>query len=575
MEKIRIAMAQINSTVGDFEGNLEKITEYINKARRSHADVIIFPELAICGYPPEDLILRTSFIRQNRIYLEKVASEAQDIAVVVGFVEARNHIYNSAAFIYDSRVYGTYRKVFLPNYGVFDEKRYFSSGPESPIFEFGNVSLGINICEDIWIPDGPAARQAVSGAGIILDINASPYQLGKWKLRENMISTRAADNAVYICYVNCVGGQDELIFEGGSLAFDPDGNMITRGKFFEEDYIVVDLDSKLPYRKRLHDLRITERLNFHREKEPVQKVVVPVNLKTRFKKHPIIPEITRKPLVAEEVYRAVMLGIKDYIYKNGFKKAVLGISGGIDSALVASLACDALGSENVTGILMPTRFTSIESKEDAIQLAANLNFKLFEIPIDKIYQHYLDQLEPVFEGLPVDVTEQNIQARIRGNLLMAFSNKFGALVLATGNKSEFSVGYSTLYGDMAGAIAPIKDIPKLMVYELAKYRNTIKIIIPARILVKAPTAELAEDQKDSDFLPPYDILDPILAGLVEEDKNIEELVEDGFEEATVRDVARMLIASEYKRRQGPPGIKVTSRAFGRDRRFPITNRFVE
>ena len=573
MNKIRIAAIQMNSTVGDFEGNRNKILHHINNAVKAKADIVVFPELAITGYPPEDIVMRTDFIERNMEALKTIADGSKDIGVVVGYIERQEKLYNSAAFIYDGRVYGTYRKMFLPNYGVFDEKRYFSSGKKVPVFEFGKIALGINICEDIWYPNGPAATQAVMGAGIILNLNASPYHIGKWKFRKRMVSTRAADNAAYVVYVNMVGGQDELIFEGGSMVFDPTGEMIARAPFFKEDMILVDLDTDFPFRTRMHDLRVLERMNHPVNDLATFREVIPIH--DINEKETVLPSLEISPdmTLEEEVYKSLVLGVKDYTGKNGFKKAIIGLSGGIDSAIVLTIAVDAMGAENVTTMFMPSRYSSEESREDACQLAKNLGVEFLEVPIDSIFREYLEQLKPILKDSEPDVTEMNIQARIRGNLLMAYSNKLGAIVLTTGNKSEMAVGYATLYGDMAGGFAVIKDIPKTLVYAISHYRNSLGAVIPDRILEKAPTAELAENQKDTDDLPPYSVLDPILKALVEQDLKIEDIIEMGYDEPTVRKVAGMLQLSEYKRRQAPPGIKITSRAFGKDRRYPITNKF--
>ncbi len=573
MKKIRIAAVQMNSTVGDFEGNRDKILHHINNAVKAEADIVVFPEMAITGYPPEDIVTRTDFIEKNMEALKSIADGSKDIGVVVGYIERQEKLYNSAALIYDGRIHGTYRKMFLPNYGVFDEKRYFSPGKRVPVFEFGKVTLGINICEDVWYPNGPAATQAVMGAGIILNLNASPYHIGKWKFRKRMVSTRASDNAAYIIYVNMVGGQDELVFEGGSMIFDPAGEMIARAPFFKEDMILADLDTDFPFRTRMHDLRVLERMNHPINDLTTFREVIPIHEKSR--KASTVPPlaISHDMSLEEEVYKSLVLGVKDYTSKNGFKKAIIGLSGGIDSAIVLAIAVDAMGAENITAMFMPSKYSSTESREDAVQLAKNLGVEILEVPIDSIFREYLEQLKPILKDSKPDVTEMNLQARIRGNLLMAYSNKLGAIVLTTGNKSEMAVGYATLYGDMAGGFAVIKDIPKTLVYEISHYRNGIRAVIPQRILEKAPTAELAENQKDTDDLPPYSVLDPILKALVEQDLKIEDIIELGYDEATVRKVARMLQFSEYKRRQAPPGIKITSRAFGRDRRYPITNRF--
>ncbi len=574
MHTLRIALAQINSTVGDIAGNTEKIIEAIEKARNQEVQVVVFPELAVTGYPPEDLVLRTDFIDENHRAMDRIRSATGDIAAVVGFIEEDSHIYNSSAFIYDRRIYGTQRKSFLPNYGVFDEKRYFYPAREISTFSFGRTVFGINICEDIWYPDGPAAAQAVAGAGIILNLNASPYHAGKWKQRERMISTRAADNAVYLIYVNSVGGQDELIFEGGSMVFAPDGSRVAQGAFFEEDLLVVDLEPDLPFRVRLHDLRLMERASRCRGDRKIVHHTVPVSRPAKVTSGATRDDKWRQMSTEEEIYSALVLGIHDYVKKNRFHQVALGISGGIDSALVAALACEALGPENVTGIFMPTRYTSEASREDAQKLSKSLGFNYLEIPIDKTFQGYLDMLAPVFADREPDITEENLQARIRGNILMAYSNKFGHLILTTGNKSEMAVGYATLYGDMAGGFAVIKDISKTMVYQLADRINREREVIPERIISRPPSAELKDNQKDSDSLPPYDVLDPILAGLIEEDRDLEEIISSGYDPATVRKVAGLVHRSEYKRRQAPPGIKITARSFGRDRRIPITNGFV-
>ncbi|MCE1246709.1 MAG: NAD+ synthase [Firmicutes bacterium] len=573
MNILRAALCQINTTVGDFKGNRDRIIDYIEKARKAEADVAVFPELCITGYPPEDLVLRTDFINANLEALEQVAAASKNIAVVVGFVERHEQVYNSAAFIYDGRIYGIYRKMFLPNYGVFDEKRHFSAGQQASTFTFGDTVFGVNICEDIWYPNGPAALQTEAGAGIILNLNASPYQTGKWKFRERMISTRASDNAAYVLYVNAVGGQDELIYEGGSIVLDPTGEKIARGKFFEEDLILVDLEPELPFRTRLHDLRLRERMSIPGLDSMVSNYVIPVPDKPRKKTFFPSAQLAFSPPVDEEIYKALVLGVRDYVIKNGFKQVVIGISGGIDSALVAAIAVDALGQDNVTGIFMPSKYTSDISRDDSFKLAENLGFKLLSIPIDDMFVQYEKALNPWFKGLEEDVTEQNIQARIRGNLLMAYSNKFGALVLTTGNKSEMAVGYATLYGDMAGGFAVIKDIPKTTVYEMANYRNASGEVIPQRIITRPPSAELKEDQQDTDSLPPYDILDPILKALIEEDRDLADIVSMGYDKDVVARVAKLVHISEYKRRQAPPGIKISPRAFGRDRRIPITNKF--
>jgi NAD+ synthase (glutamine-hydrolysing) len=572
MRSLRIALAQINPTVGDLEGNVAKIIGYIREAKKSGAGVVAFPELAITGYPPEDLLLKKQFIDDNLAALKKVQKNVGDIIAIVGFVDRKDDIYNAAALLFDKKVIDIYHKKYLPNYGVFDEYRYFQAGVRCPVYGTGETWIGINICEDIWYPEGPARTQSLAGAEVIININASPYHTGKGKVREHMLSTRASDNLVAIAYLNTVGGQDELVFDGQSLVLDHDGNVIAKGKQFEEDLIVIDLDLEGIMIKRLHaPLRKREVMKLG--KGAFEKIAIPVKKPEQKKQSIKSVEITDlEP--QEEIYRALVLGTADYINKNGFKGVIIGLSGGIDSALVATVAVDALGKDNVRGLFMPSPYTSGESREDAHALAANLGIKIIEIPINDIFLSYLSALKQAFRQLPADVTEENLQARIRGNILMAFSNKFGWLVLTTGNKSEMSVGYATLYGDMAGGFAVIKDVPKTMVYELCRWRNNQnKKIIPDRIFHKDPSAELRPDQKDTDSLPPYPELDPILKAYIEEDKSMEEILSFGCGPECVHKVIRMIDTSEYKRRQAPPGIKITSRAFGRDRRFPLTNKY--
>ncbi|MBM4144800.1 MAG: NAD+ synthase [Nitrospira sp.] len=573
MRTLRIALAQINPTVGDLEGNSSKIIDYIKKAKTAGSDLVAFPELAITGYPPEDLLLKTQFIDDNLNALKKVRKNVGDITAIVGFVDRKNDIYNAAAVIYNKNIIDTYHKMYLPNYGVFDEYRYFQSGARRPIYRIGNTWIGINICEDIWYPEGPARVQALAGAEVIININASPYHIGKGKFREDMLSTRASDNLVFVAYLNTIGGQDELVFDGHSLILDQNGEIISRGKQFEEDLMIVDLDLEGVLMSRLHNPRRRQEV-IRLEKGAAEKIIIPIGKRSRKKgiPHPATYKVF-DPL--EEVYKALILGTSDYVHKNGFKGVVIGLSGGIDSALVASLAVDALGKENVTGLFMPSPYTSAESREDAYALAGNIGIKLIEIPVTNIFRGYLDQLKEIFNGLPVDTTEENLQARIRGNLLMAYSNKFGKLVLTTGNKSEMSVGYATLYGDMAGGFAVIKDVPKTMVYDICKWKNDNEAspVIPERIFCKEPSAELRPGQKDTDTLPPYQALDPVLKAYIEDDKSFDEILSLGCEHECVRNIIGMIDRSEYKRRQAPPGIKITPRAFGRDRRFPITNKY--
>lgn len=571
MKKIRIAIAQINTAVGDLKGNVRKIISYIKKAKMRNADIIAFPELAITGYPPEDLLLKPQFIKDNISALEAVRLVTTDITAIVGFVDRGEGIFNAAAIISNGRIIDIYHKRYLPNYGVFDEYRYFKAGKRFPIYNFGGISFGVNICEDIWYERGPALIQAMSGANLIITINASPYHMSKASFRENLVLNRVKEcNATFI-YINMVGGQDELVFDGGSFIAAADGDITARGKQFKEELIIADLEIKetgkrpsAESKKHLQGLLL--------EGESIETITIPVKL-TR--KH--VPELMRKKSdlmsLHEEVYHALVLGTKDYVRKNGFSKVIIGISGGIDSALVAVIATDALGRENVKGLFMPSRYTSKESYEDAYAVGKNLGIEILTIPIDDIFTAYLKTLSENFKGTRTDVTEENIQARIRGNILMAFSNKFGWLVLTTGNKSEMSIGYATLYGDMAGGFAVIKDVPKTLVYKLCKWRNKKNTVIPERILWKEPSAELKPDQRDTDTLPPYPVLDPILKAYVEEDKSFDEIMKMGCEIECVQKVIQMIDYSEYKRRQSPPGIKITPRAFGKDRRFPITNRY--
>ncbi|OGC76044.1 MAG: NAD+ synthase [candidate division Zixibacteria bacterium RBG_16_50_21] len=577
MRPFRLALAQINCTVGDLTGNVKKIKQFIQKAKTWEADLVAFPELAVTGYPPEDLLLKSSFIQDNLKALNQVVKSTVGITAVVGFVDKNSDIYNAAALIHNRKLAGVYYKKFLPNYGVFDEYRYFKEGKEFPVYLIRGAKIGINICEDIWYPEGPAYYQATyGGAELIININASPYHLGKWKTREKMLSTRAFDNELYVAYVNLVGGQDELVFDGHSMVFEPGGKLKASGKQFEEDLIILDLDLDAALKTRLHDPRARRESPEAGEEEKL------VNLKTIAEQSPSMkkrelpaPQIMR-PNPVKEIYDALVLGTGDYVRKNGFKKVVIGLSGGIDSALVAAIAADALGKENVVGVFMPSEFTAKSSFEDAGVLAKNLGIQQLEIPIGPLYHTYLKDLEKTFKGRKFDITEENIQARIRGNILMALSNKFGWLVLTTGNKSELACGYATLYGDMAGGFAVIKDIFKTMVYKLARYRNEKgrRKILTDSLLKKPPSAELRKDQKDTDALPPYEILDPILKAYVEEDQSPEEIVKLGYNLKLVNRVITMVDRSEYKRRQAPPGVKVTARAFGKDRRLPITNRYL-
>ncbi len=577
MRNIRFAMAQINSTVGELSGNTKKIVEFIDRAQSLGVDLLTFPELAITGYPPEDLLLKPQFIRQNRECLNRIVEHSSKMAVVTGFVDSDGDIYNAAAVLYNKRLIGIYRKSHLPNYGVFDEHRYFQAGKECLVFTIYGIGVGITICEDIWYETGPAAVQAYAGARLLVNISASPYHAGKGFLRERMLATRATDNVAIVAYNNLVGGQDELVFDGNSVVFNEKGELIARGRQFEEDLVVVDLNVESVFRSQLHDPRRRKETPWVKEAlERVTRVEVPGEDHVEVK--PPLPTRQGERLSdIAEIYQALVLGVRDYVRKNGFEKVVIGLSGGVDSSLVAAIAVDSLGADNVIGVSMPSRYSSPGSRSDAESLARNLGMEFMVIPIERVFSSYLETLADSFKKAQPDITEENIQARIRGNILFALSNKFGWLVLACSNKSETATGYTTIYGDMAGGFIPLKDAPKTLVYRLAQYRNQRegRETIPAGVLTKAPSAELRPGQKDTDTLPPYEILDPILKAYVEDDLAIDEIVAMGFDRDTVVEVARSVDRSEYKRRQTAPGIKMTPRDFGRDRRLPITNRFRE
>lgn len=577
MGSLRLGLAQLNVTVGDLEGNLKAITDHIKQARAEQVDLLLFPELTLTGYPPEDLLLQPSFIQANLSHLKKLIPKSKGLTVVVGFVDRDHDLYNAAAILCEGKWVGTYHKAKLPNYGVFDEYRYFRPGREFPIFTDGNVRLGITICEDLWHPAGPIEAEVRQGrADVVINLMASPYHLTKGAEREAMFATRALDYQVILAYCNHVGGQDELIFDGRSSIFNAKGELLARAKSFEEDLLVADVDLTGLLRHRLREPRLrlaSDQLSAgsYQLKSNGCEIPLPRPLMSEKKSSLLKPRISLSPQGPEEVYHALALGTRDYVKKNGFERVAIGLSGGIDSALVACLAVDALDRKNVIGVFMPSHISSKESREDAEKLAENLGIRLIELPIDDIFTSSLKTLAAVFGKKAPDKTEENLQARIRGMLLMALSNKFGWLVLATGNKSEFSVGYATLYGDMAGGLAVLKDIPKTLVYELAQWRNAENPIIPRRVFQKAPTAELRPCQKDEDDLPaPYRMLDPILKAYVEEDCSVDEIVQRGFPKEVVQRVAHLVNQSEYKRRQAPIGLKVTPRAFGKDRRFPIT-----
>ncbi|QFY41346.1 NAD+ synthase [Candidatus Methylospira mobilis] len=533
--RLRIAIAQVNLLVGAIAGNAEKLIRRAQEARDRHqADVVVFPELSLTGYPPEDLLLRPDFLDQIDAALQQVAAQTRGIAVVLGFPEpAGDKLYNSALVIRAGERICVYRKHALPNYGVFDEKRYFAAGSEAAVFELQGVTLGLTICEDVWV-GGVVEQAAAAGAQIVLNLNASPFSIGKDREREDVVAQRVETAQVPVVYANLVGGQDELIFDGASFAMNADGTVVFRAPACEEHLGLIDFDGR---------------------------ALLPGFCA------PALPE-------AELVYRALVLGIRDYVAKNGFEGAVLGLSGGIDSALTLALAVDALGADRVMAVLMPSRYTADISIIDARLEAEALGVAYHQIPIMPAVDAFTQMLAPVFAGAAADATEENLQARARGVLLMAISNKTGRMLLTTGNKSEMSVGYATLYGDMAGGFAPLKDIPKLLVYRLSEYRNTLAPVIPLRVIERPPSAELAPDQKDEDSLPPYAVLDPILALYIEEDQSIEAIIALGFERRDVERVVAMVDRNEYKRRQAPPGIKVSPRAFGRDRRYPITSGFI-
>ncbi|HKW06517.1 MAG TPA: NAD+ synthase [Candidatus Dormibacteraeota bacterium] len=568
---MRIALAQINPTVGDLTGNARLIMDWIGRARSQGADLVCFPELAITGYPPEDLVLKPSFVRDNIAALHTIAATAKDIAVVVGFVDEEGDIFNSAAFIDKGEVRAVYHKVFLPNYGVFDEKRYFAPGHRAPILDFRGERLGLSVCEDCWFPAGPMAWEADHGAQLLVNINGSPYHYGKRAPREAMVAGRARDYVSWVAWVNTVGGQDELVFDGNSVVIDPKGRVVARAGSFVEELLVYDIDLRQPLHRPTENLRREAQAAEGLELE-VSEVMVDAPDPDR--NRPSIKKELATPLEgAAEIYAAVVLGTADYMRKQGFQKAVIGMSGGVDSALTAAIACDALGPQNVIGVRMTSRHTSQESIDDAGMTAENLDMQLMDFSIEPPHEGFEEILAPVFKGTEPGVAEENVQPRIRSTILHALSNKFGYIVLSTGNKSELATGYGTLYGDIAGGYAVLKDITKTTVYELCRYRNTLGPAVPERVMSKAPSAELRPGQKDTDSLPPYEELDPILKGYIEDDLSPEELVAAGHNPATVTRVIQLVDRSEYKRRQAPPGVKITPRAFGRDRRMPIVNRY--
>ena len=575
MRKFRLALAQIDVAVGDLEGNAKKIIEYIGRAREVGADLVAFPEMAIPGYPPEDLLFKPQFIRENLARLEQITAASKGIAVVTGFIDSDRDVYNAAAFIYDGQLIGKYHKMYLPNYGVFDEDRYFKTGTKCPVYTINGTPVGVNICEDIWYATGPTVVQRAAGAELIVNINGSPFHAGKRSFREKMLATRAADNGLFVAYVNLVGGQDELVFDGDSMIYDPEGEAVAHANQFREELLVADLDVESVFRSRLRDPRPRKERDRMLD-EIGTPVLVDVSGYSANGEKPDIPEQDRAAFdEVGEVYEALVLGTRDYVRKCGFSKVLIALSGGIDSTIVAAIAVDALGSENVVVIAMPSRYSSEGSVSDAKTLADNLGIEMWTVPIEEPFTAFLNTLSPHFEGTEWGVAEENIQSRIRGNLIMAMSNKFGWLVLTTGNKSEMATGYATIYGDMAGGYAVIKDVPKILVYELCRYRNRVagKDLIPQTVIDKPPSAELRPDQVDEDSLPPYSVLDPILKAYVEDDLSYDEIIGVGYSEEDVKRAITLVDRNEYKRRQAPPGIKITPRNFGRDRRMPIANRY--
>ena len=575
MRKFRLALAQIDVAVGDLEGNAKKIIEYIGRAREVGADLVAFPEMAIPGYPPEDLLFKPQFIQENLARLEQITAASKGIAVVTGFIDSDRDVYNAAAFIYDGQLIGKYHKMYLPNYGVFDEDRYFKTGTKCPVYTINGTPVGVNICEDIWYATGPTVVQRAAGAELIVNINGSPFHAGKRSFREKMLATRAADNGLFVAYVNLVGGQDELVFDGDSMIYDPEGEAVAHASQFREELLVADLDVESVFRSRLRDPRLRKERDRMLD-EIGTPVLVDVSGYSANGEKPDIPEQDRAAFdEVGEVYEALVLGTRDYVRKCGFSKVLIALSGGIDSTIVAAIAVDDLGSENVVVIAMPSRYSSEGSVSDAKTLADNLGIEMWTVPIEEPFTAFLNTLSPHFEGTEWGVAEENIQSRIRGNLIMAMSNKFGWLVLTTGNKSEMATGYATIYGDMAGGYAVIKDVPKILVYELCRYRNRVagKDLIPQTVIDKPPSAELRPDQFDEDSLPPYSVLDPILKAYVEDDLSYDEIIGLGYSEEDVKRAITLVDRNEYKRRQAPPGIKITPRNFGRDRRMPIANRY--
>jgi NAD+ synthase (glutamine-hydrolysing) len=576
---LRVGLAQINPTVGDLRGNARKITDYIARARDEGAALVVFPELTLSGYPPEDLLLKTSFLDAAQLAIRELAAQTRDIVAIVGYPEQADDVYNTAAVLADGEVVATYRKMYLPNYGVFDEQRYFQSGAEAAIVEVNDVPIGISICEDIWEPGPPAMSEALAGAQVIVNLSASPYRAGYGARRERMLVQRAVDYLAAVVFVNIIGGQDELVFDGHSLAIDQDGQVLARAPQFEEALTLCTVDPRAIAAARLRDTR--HRVNVRRQRRAAAIAEPPVFTLATVSTDPSKePEVVSGDVAGmlspdAEIYAALRTGLRDYVDKNRFEHVVIALSGGIDSALAALLANDALGPERVTCVSMPSLYSSEGTRSDARAIAESLGVDFREIGIKEAMKAYEELLSEAFADREPDVAEENLQARIRGNIVMALSNKFGWLVIATGNKSEMSVGYATLYGDMAGGFAVLKDVYKGQVYRLVRWRNEQagRELVPASVLERPPSAELRHDQRDDESLPPYDVLDRILEGYIEEDLDAVELVHRGLPAGEVERVIRMVDRAEYKRRQAPPGIKISTKAFGRDRRLPITNRF--
>jgi NAD+ synthase (glutamine-hydrolysing) len=576
---MRVALAQIDTVVGDVWGNVEKAADALERAVGEGAELVAFPELTVTGYPPEDLLLRPSFIRDNFDALGEFAGKVPEgVVAAIGFVDLNGDLYNACAVVSGGEILHRYYKHYLPNYSVFDENRYFREGEGAPpILRIGHTLIGLSICEDIWYPGGPPREQAIGGASVLLNVSASPYHRHKGNSREKMLGVRASDYGCYVLFCNLVGGQDQLVFDGHSVIFDPGGNLIARAKQFEEDLLVADL---YPEEALIHHLQepLLRKERADRAPELVEVLPPEPGRPIEMADAPGFEHRIETALPEEgEVLEALVLGLRDYFRKNGFSRAVLGLSGGIDSSTGLAITARALGSENVVAVLLPSEYTSEQSNADAQAVVENLGVETYTIPIGPAFDAYEEMLAEIFEGTEEDETEENIQARIRGNILMALSNKFGWIVVSTGNKSEVSVGYSTLYGDTAGGFSVIQDVPKTLLYRIARHINEIegREIIPDSVLTKEPTAELRADQRDVDSLPPYEVLDPILEAYVEEHKGIGEIVGAGFDEENVRDVVKRVEGAEYKRRQSPIGIKVTPRAFGRERRMPITHRYSE